>query len=93
MMLVAIGTIAAAQALGTEETAKAVAHLLDYYTTHPEAVICYHASDMVLKVHSDASYLSEKEACSRAGGYFFLGNRHNNKFKGPLHILSTIIRN
>eukprot|EP00957_Ditylum_brightwellii_P078843 5995291-Ditylum_brightwellii.AAC.1 len=48
---------------------------------------------MVLKVHSDASYISEKEARSRAGGCFFLGNRHNNKFNSPLHILSTIIRN
>eukprot|EP00957_Ditylum_brightwellii_P191659 14591582-Ditylum_brightwellii.AAC.1 len=48
---------------------------------------------MVLKVHSDASYLSEKEARSKAGGYFFLGNRHNKKFNGPLHILSTIIHN
>eukprot|EP00957_Ditylum_brightwellii_P166358 12664600-Ditylum_brightwellii.AAC.1 len=36
-MLVATGTIAAAQAHGREETAKAVAHLLDYCATHPEA--------------------------------------------------------
>eukprot|EP00957_Ditylum_brightwellii_P153112 11654499-Ditylum_brightwellii.AAC.1 len=62
MLLVAIGTIAAAQAHETEETAKAVAHLLDYCATHPDAVICYHAPDMILKVHSNASYLSEKEA-------------------------------
>ncbi len=29
-------------------------------------------SDMVLVVHSDASYLSEPKARSRAGGHFFL---------------------
>eukprot|EP00957_Ditylum_brightwellii_P174479 13284866-Ditylum_brightwellii.AAC.1 len=61
-MLVAIRSIATAQAHGTEETAKAVAHLCDYCATHPEAVICYHSSNMVLKDHIDASYLSEKEA-------------------------------
>ena len=34
----------------------------------------YHASDMVLACHSDASYLSEPGACSRTGGNFFLSN-------------------
>eukprot|EP00957_Ditylum_brightwellii_P120381 9185224-Ditylum_brightwellii.AAC.1 len=66
-MLVATGTIAATQTKGTQETAKAVMHLLNYATTHPNAVICYHRSDMILKIHSDASYLSEREARSRAG--------------------------
>ena len=30
-------------------------------------------SDMILNVHSDASYLSEKNEKSRIGGYLFLG--------------------
>ena len=34
-------------------------------------MVTYKASDMVLAVHSDASYLSETKACSRAGGHFF----------------------
>ena len=68
-------------------------HLLDYAATHPNAVICYHRSDMILKIHSDASYLSEKEARSRAGGYFFLANKNDNQYNGPIHILSTILRN
>jgi hypothetical protein len=29
---------------------------------------------MQLKIHSDASYLSEPKAKSRIGGYFYLGN-------------------
>jgi hypothetical protein len=57
-ILVALGTLAAAQAQGTQATAEACTHLLNYCTTHPDAVICYTASDMVLHVHSDASYLS-----------------------------------
>ena len=35
-------------------------------------VITYHSSDMFLATHSDASYLSEPKARSRAGSHFFL---------------------
>eukprot|EP00957_Ditylum_brightwellii_P103741 7902875-Ditylum_brightwellii.AAC.1 len=65
-MLVEISTIAAAQVHGTKATAKAVAHLLNYCATHPYVIICHHALGMILKVHSNESYLSEKEAHSRA---------------------------
>ena len=41
---------------------------------HPNAIITYQASDMVLAGHSDASYLSETNAHSRAGGHFFMSN-------------------
>jgi hypothetical protein len=37
-----------------------------------EAVLTYNASEMILAVHSDASYLSEPKARSRAGGHFIL---------------------
>jgi hypothetical protein len=46
----------------TSSTIDAVSHLLDYYGTHPEASIRFYASDMQLKIHSDASYLSEPKA-------------------------------
>ena len=42
--------------------------------TNPEAKIRYYASDMVLNVHSDPSYLTAPKARSRAGGIFFLGS-------------------
>ena len=44
--------------------------------TQEDAVLSYHASNMVLAVHihSDASYLSEPEARIRAGGHFFLSS-------------------
>ena len=51
---------------------KKVKQFLDYAATHPDASITYHASDMVLAGHSDASYLSETKARSRADGYFFM---------------------
>jgi hypothetical protein len=40
-LLVALGTIAAQQANGTEATADAIVHLLDYAVTHPDATIQY----------------------------------------------------
>jgi hypothetical protein len=95
-ILNALGSIAAQQANATEATAKAVKHLLDYCHTHPDATIRYHASDMILRVHSDASYLSESKARSRSGGYFYLGNSPGNKadvHNGALLSTSTIMRN
>jgi hypothetical protein len=71
-MPVALGTLASQQAKGTEATMDALVHLLNYAATHPGAKIRYHASDMVLHIVSDASYLSAIEARSRLGGYFFL---------------------
>jgi hypothetical protein len=47
---------------------------LDYAATHPDAILTHKRSDMVLMVHSDASYLSEPKARSRAGGHFFLSS-------------------
>jgi hypothetical protein len=51
---------------------------LDYAATHPDAVVTYKASDMVLAIHSDASYLSEPKAWSRAGGHYFLSSDGSN---------------
>jgi hypothetical protein len=74
-MLAAIGTIAMSQADPTVSTLVAITHLLNYCATHPEATLLYRASDMVLHVESDASYLSCPKARSRAAGYHFLSDR------------------
>ncbi len=47
--------------------------LFDYLATHPDATIQFRASDMIMNVHSNASYLSESDARSRACGHFFMG--------------------
>jgi hypothetical protein len=82
-MLLALGTIASKQAKGTEQTAAAVVHLLNYCATHPEAIIRYYASEMTLHVDSDASYLSMPQARSRAGGYYYLSLRSPDPTKPP----------
>ena len=45
---------------------------LDYAASQEQALLTYEELDMVLAVHSDASYLSESKARSRAGRYFFM---------------------
>ena len=57
-MLVTLNAIAAAQSKGTQATLQACRRLLDYAATHSDARIRYHASDMVYKLDSDASYTS-----------------------------------
>jgi hypothetical protein len=101
-MLVALGTIAATQSKATTTTAQAVTQLLNYAATHPNATIRYHASDMILYAHSDASYLSAPQARSRAGGHFFLSSAPKDPttapvttppLNGPIHSTCSILRN
>ena len=51
-----------------------VDQFLDYIASNPDAKIRYHTLDMVLNVHSDASYLTVPRARSRASGHVFLGS-------------------
>ena len=44
---------------------------------------------MILKSHSDASYLSEPKARSRCGGYFYLGTKPDKEYNQNGPILST----
>ena len=46
--------------------------MLNYAATHSEAITRYHASSMILHIHSDASFLSDPGAKSRGGGYHYL---------------------
>jgi hypothetical protein len=77
-MLTTLGSIASTQAKPTEETMANTKLFMDYAATHQDAIITYRASDMVLVVHSDASYLSKPKAQSRAGGHFFLSSNKND---------------
>ena len=43
-------------------------------TTHPDAILTFGRSSMVLNVHSDASYLCKPKVKIRAGGNFFLSD-------------------
>ena len=54
-----LGSLETQQAAPTKNKMTLAKKILDYAATYPNAIITYHASDMVLSAHSDASYLSE----------------------------------
>jgi len=92
-MLVALSAIAAEQASPTEATMRKVEQFLDYAASQPQAGVTYHASDMVLAIHSDTSYLSESKARSRADGHFFMST--NSEFpanNGAVLVITQIIK-
>ena len=60
--LITLSSIASEQARVTTITEQHIAQLLDYLHTHKDATIRYVVSDMILNIHSDASYLSEPQA-------------------------------
>jgi hypothetical protein len=90
-----INDIATEQTKATEKAQAAMNQLLDYMVTHPDATIRYRASDMILHIHSDASYLSVSNARSRLGGLFFLGNKSLEQYKlnGSILNVAFVIRN
>jgi hypothetical protein len=95
-VLMALSTIASEQTRGTEKTLEKAYQLLDYLASHPNAKVQFWASDMVMNIHSDALYLSEPSACSRACGQFFMGEVPIDgkpiKLNGAFHTLCAILR-
>jgi hypothetical protein len=53
----------------------AITKLLNYAALHPDAVLLYRASDIVLRIDSNASYLSKAKSSSACAGYHFLSDR------------------
>lgn len=91
-MLVSVTKLSSMQATPTEDVAHAAERLLHYAATHSKASIVFHASDMRLVCHTDASYLSESGARSRAGGVLFLGTYDNDTaVNGSIECMSSII--
>jgi hypothetical protein len=64
-VLMALSTITSKQTKGTKQTMEKALQVLDYLATHPNTTVHFHASDMILNIHSDASYLSEPNARSQ----------------------------
>lgn len=93
-MITAINKIGSAQAKPTEAVEEAVLRFLNYAKRWPNAQLVYKASDMQLICHSDASYLSETQSRSRAGGILFLGSdtkTENTSINGAVEHISSMI--
>jgi hypothetical protein len=91
-MMHALNELCIAATKGTPATATALTHFLNYCASNPEAEIIYRKSDMVLTIDSDAAYLVAAKARSRAAGFFYLGNKDNQLFNGPIYVLTKIIQ-
>ncbi len=95
-VLMAISSIESEQTKGTERTLEKAYQVLDYLAINPHAVVRFRASDMVMNIHSDVSYLSKPEAKSRACGHFFMGSLPKDgdpiKLNGVFHTLCSILR-
>jgi hypothetical protein len=94
-VLMPLNDIATEQTKATEKTQAATNQLLDYVATHPDATIRYHASDMILHIHSDVSYLSVSNARSRLGGLFFCGDKspQQDTLNGSILNVASVIKN
>ena len=79
-MLKALNTITRKQLAPTELIEQWADQILDYCATNTTAIVTFKASDMQLKVYSDALYLNKPNARSSFAGYSFLGwNQQDNK--------------
>ena len=92
-LLTPLSELSSAQATATEATKRACQQFLDYCASHPDGSICYHASDMILKLHSDSSYLNAVGARSRQGSHLYLGNKSKpNLLNGAVLNLAAIMK-
>ena len=101
-MFMYLNPIASEQGKAISNTYESVACLLDCTSPHPDVVLNISASEMVLHINSDASYVCEPKSKSRAGGHYFLRERPIDMNKpttrqptnnGAIHIKLWIQRN
>jgi hypothetical protein len=95
-ILVPLGSLAAAQTQAASATLQHLNQFLDYASTYPDAKVGFSASPIIPTIHSDAFYLSESQARSRAGGISFLGSHHDPAntaaTNGAVRITSVILK-
>ncbi len=95
-VLMALSAIAVEQTKAMAKTMGRCIQLLNYLASNSEAKVRYYASNMVMNIHSDASYLSETKARSRACRIFFMGWMPKNgepiKINGAFHVNATILK-
>jgi len=81
------------QANPTEKTMVLCKQFLDFMASQKDAVLTNRASDMVLAIHSDVSYLFEPKSRSRAGGHMFMAGKDEIPIdNGAVLNISQIIR-
>ena len=93
-IMVALSNLVETQSKATEKTYYNMVWLLNYAVINPTVVFRYKQIKMVLRFHSDASYLSVTKARSRAGGYHYLtDDSEDPPDNGPIQNLCKIMTN
>jgi hypothetical protein len=93
MLLTALSSITACQANGIITVAETCQQFFDYVATHPNAGIRYKSCNMILAVHTDASYLLKQNGKSLTSAHFYLTNHDNEDLNNSsILILSLIIK-
>jgi hypothetical protein len=90
-MLTALSKISTQQAAPTRRTIEATTRFLQYAKQYPNNATIIRPSDMQLKGQSDASYLSETMARSRAGMILYFSINEDGTINGIIDAASTII--
>jgi hypothetical protein len=95
-LLCPISAIASQSSNPTEDTMRHTQQLLVYLATQEDAVLTYNASNMILAVHNNESYLSKPKAQSQAWGHFFLSSNtpippNNGAVLNIAHIIKHIM--
>ena len=91
-MLRALSDIATKTANGTTETMDAINFFMGYASWHPGASALFRASGMALRAGSGGARLAAPKLRSRAGGYHYLGNKHDDMFSAPFHALTKAMK-
>ena len=82
---------ASRQANPTKELMRDVDRIFAYLKKYPNLGVTYHASDMVLMAHTDASFDSERGSRSRSGAIYHCGRKNSPGFiNGPIEVSSKI---
>jgi hypothetical protein len=94
-LIIPINVLASGQSTATNVTEEKVIKLLNNCNTHPESKIRYHSSDIILHIHSDASYLSEKKQKAELGDNFTWKTPQNiqkNRINGAILIITKVLK-
>jgi hypothetical protein len=95
-LLCPISAISSQSSKPTEDTLQQTLQLLNYLAMQEDAILSYHASDMVLAVKSNARFLSKPKAQSQVGGHFFLSSNttvppNNGATLNIAHIIKNVM--
>ena len=93
-MIHALNDLASQVTTGIMKTELAQKCFLNYCATNPDASIVFYASDMVVKVDSDATYIIASKARSRTVSFIYMGNHKENQqiINGLIMIIAPILK-